>query len=195
MDDIEEEWKDVVNYEGYYQVSNLGRIKSLDRVIVDKNGVEMQIPSIIKKLQKSKTGYWCIELWRHNKLKYVKVHRLIADAFIPNPENKPQVNHIDSNRLNNDISNLEWCTPSENTIHAVRLGRIKSPMVGMKGLFTARNKPVIQLSISGVILKEFMSQTAAAIELGLSPTNISACVNGKTKTCGGFKWINKESDE
>jgi len=195
MDIVYEEWRDVIGYEGLYKVSNLGRVKSLERIVTDRNGVEMPFPSVMKKNTKSKTGYWHVNLWKDNKVKFKKVHRLIAEVFIPNPENKPQINHIDSNRLNNEISNLEWCTASENTIHAVRLGRIKSPMVGTKGLYHSNNKPVIQLSKDGEPIKEFISQMAASIELGISHSKISLCANGKRETTGGYKWKYKKDNE
>ena len=102
-----EQWKYIPEYEGIYQVSNLGRIKSLPRVIYGLKNKYTYI-SLIKKSSISKRGYWETTLCKNRKSFRVKVHRLIAILFIDNPSNKNQVNHIDGNKLNNDISNLEW---------------------------------------------------------------------------------------
>ena len=108
---MEEIWKDIKEYEGLYQVSNLGRIKSLPR-----NGT-VQVVKILNPC-KDTYGYLRIKLSKNNKAKKYQVHRLVAQAFIPNPENKPQVNHLDGNKLNNYYKNLEWCTNGENQIHS-----------------------------------------------------------------------------
>lgn len=107
-ENIIEEWKDVPNYEGLYQVSNLGRIKSLR----DKNGKAREK---ILKLKLSKFGYYQICLCKNGKQKWYFVHRLVALAFIPNPNNLPQINHIDENKTNNYVENLEWCTSKYNS--------------------------------------------------------------------------------
>ena len=107
-------WKPVVGYLGFYEVSNLGRVKSLK----DNLGRDREL---ILKPQKRKDGYFTIELKRSTKF----LHRIVAEAFIPNPENKPQVNHKDSNRENNQTGNLEWVTASENILHGYKYGNIK----------------------------------------------------------------------
>lgn len=107
---MEEIWKDIKEYEGIYQVSNLGRVKSLKH---SKEG----------KLLKGRVtgkGYLSVALFRNSVRKSNSIHRLVAEAFIPNPENKPEVNHIDENKLNNDVSNLEWVTSKENSNHGTR---------------------------------------------------------------------------
>ena len=107
-------WKPVVGYLGFYEISNLGRVKSLK----DNLGRDREL---ILKPQKRKDGYFTIELKRSTKF----LHRIVAEAFIPNPENKPQVNHKDSNRENNQTGNLEWVTASENILHGYKYGNIK----------------------------------------------------------------------
>lgn len=115
MDEI---WKDIKDYEGLYQVSNLGRVRSLDKIVIRTDGKNRHQKGKILKLQISKYGYNVITLWNNNVSKQFKVHRLVAMAFIPNPNNLPQVNHIDEDKLNNKIDNLEWCTALENNRHS-----------------------------------------------------------------------------
>lgn len=114
---MEEIWKDVKEYEGLYQISNLGRIKSFHKKekILKTSYQYMKYGYIREKIDLSKNG----------KKKSLKVHRLVAEAFIPNPENKPQINHIDGNPLNNNVFNLEWCTNQENIIHSYKCLRTK----------------------------------------------------------------------
>lgn len=110
-----EKWKDIAGYEGIYEVSNLGRIKTVARVDRAGKPVPERIRSNVEV-----HGYLYCELWKDNHSKRFAVHRLVASAFIPNPEGKPEVNHIDGNKKNNVISNLEWCTYSENAYHAFK---------------------------------------------------------------------------
>ena len=108
---MEEIWKDVKDYEGLYQVSNLGRVKSVSR-------------NKIMKLSVKVNGYKDVSLSKGNTKKHYLVHRLVAQAFIPNPENKPTVNHIDEDKINNHVSNLEWATMKEQNNHGTRLHRV-----------------------------------------------------------------------
>lgn len=127
--DIEEIWKDVKDYEGLYQVSNLGNIRSVDRIInhqYDINtGIKNKTRTIYGKLLKlyiGKTGYFQVTLSsQKRKPKVVYIHRLVAQAFIPNPKNLPEVNHKDENKLNNKVENLEWCTRDYNAKYSAKL--------------------------------------------------------------------------
>lgn len=112
-----EEWKDIEGYEGLYQVSDQGNVKSLARKRNNSKGSYTQKERILKQ-SNTTTGYKKVELVKNGQKKSLRVHRLVAQAFIPNPENKPEVNHIDGNKTNNFVSNLEWVTSSENTTHA-----------------------------------------------------------------------------
>ncbi|MCI7634018.1 MAG: NUMOD4 motif-containing HNH endonuclease [Mollicutes bacterium] len=121
-EDMKELWKDIKGYEGCYQVSNLGRIKSLDRMTNNQYGEYFMKGRILKNSIIKDKGYCRVSLNNGNGKISKRVHRLVAEAFIPNPENKPEVNHKDGNKLNNCVSNLEWCTNKENIEHSIRTG-------------------------------------------------------------------------
>lgn len=116
-------WKDVVGYEGLYEVSNLGRVRGKEgRITYSKRHGKRRWRQRIIKQQLDNTGGFAVELYKNKQRKRIRVHRLVAEAFILNPENKPQVNHIDGNRQNNKLSNLEWVTQKENIYHAWETG-------------------------------------------------------------------------
>lgn len=115
-----EEWKDIEGYEGLYQVSSLGRIKSLNHYA--SNGVTTVLYKGKVLSQTTHNGYMIAHLSKNNVIKTVSVHRLVAEAFVKNPLNKSHVNHKDGNKSNNIASNLEWCTPRENLVHALETG-------------------------------------------------------------------------
>lgn len=125
---MEEIWKDVIGFEGWYQVSNLARVKSLKKYVKHNYGGERVVQERIIKQSMEKNrgevGYMRTSLAKGSKRNQIRIntHRLIAEAFIPNPENKKFVNHIDGNKLNNSLENLEWVTPKENVTHAIKMG-------------------------------------------------------------------------
>ena len=151
-----------------YEVSNLGKVRNI------KSGR-------ILKPRIDKDGYLKHQLYVRDKKKYLFLHRIIATAFIDNPEGKPCVNHIDENKANNDLSNLEWCTIRENIIHGTRTKRAAEKHF----------KKIIQLDLNDNILNEFESMVQAEQETGVSANNISHCCNGKRKSSGGYKWRKK----
>lgn len=164
-------WKKVKDYEGLYEVSNLGRVRSLPR-----NGTIPE-PRIMK-IGKDKDGYGVVTL-RNTKRCTKRVHRLIANAFLPNPYNKPQINHKDGNKLNNIIDNLEWATGSENILHAKRVGlQMECP----------NRKRVRQLDPNNILVAEFQSMREAEQVTGIHWTGISAVTRGVRKTAGGYLW-------
>ena len=122
---MEEIWKDIEGYTGIYQVSNLGRVRSLDRDVVGKNGVTQHYKAGFKTQRQDKDGYLRVSLSKRGKSKGFGVHRLVAQAFIPNPDNLPQVNHRDENPSNNKADNLEWCTQSYNNAYGNRMNRVR----------------------------------------------------------------------
>lgn len=122
---MNKEWRPVLGYEGLYEISNTGEVKSLKRKRRNGSGFYYQKEKILKQTFTT-TGYKKVELSKEGKRKSLKVHRLVAIAFIPNPLNKEEVNHIDGNKINNNVDNLEWVTSSENSIHAIETGLKKS---------------------------------------------------------------------
>ena len=120
----QEIWKDIKGYEGAYQVSNLGRVRSLTRKVKTFNGVRTSKGQLLKPL-KTNTGYYRVDLKQNQKDKYMSIHRLVAEAFIPNPNNYPIINHKDNNPQNNCVENLEWCTQSYNVKYAYKYGNAK----------------------------------------------------------------------
>lgn len=183
-----EKWADVVDYEGIYMISNYGRLKHLSYSIYGLNADRIDVETKIRKPNLMNKGYYCYELWKNNKRKVYLLHRLLAIAFIPNPNNLPQINHKDGDKRNNNISNLEWCTAKENTVHAFRvLGRV-SPQKGRCGKDCCHSKPVCALNKNGEVIMVFESMQEAYRQTGIMESGISSCINGKQKTAGGFLW-------
>jgi hypothetical protein len=196
---MNEIWKPVLNHESYYEISNLGNVLSLERVVEyeykTKSGTII-IKRSFKKSKKLKThinnGYYTTD-FQVNKIKEtVTVHRLIAEAFIPNPENKPTVNHKDGVKTNIEISNLEWATYSENNKHAVDTGLRQSPWTGKFGADNPRSKPVIQYDKAWNKINEFTNAREAQKITGINYKHISSCCLGNRSTHGGYKWEYKK---
>ena len=148
MENIEV-WKDIKEYEGHYQVSNIGRIKSLNRIMEVRKGVPQSKKEIILKTFKNKDGYIKHKLSLNGKEKSFAAHRLVAEAFLENPQNKLEVNHINGIKDDNRIDNLEWCTRSENIIHALKTN-LKIPQKGsVHGMSKLTEKEVLEIRIIG----------------------------------------------
>ena len=169
-------WRDVVGYEGLYQVSNLGRVKSLRGRSNHKN-------DIFLKIQTNK-GYKRVSLCKNDVLKHYPLHRIVAEAFVPNIDNKPQVNHIDGDKSNNKASNLEWCTSRENRKHGIQIGLIK-----------VKGKRVNQYNLNGEFLKMWETLSSAAKECGVHTSHIASCCKGKFRQAGGYIWKYVEENE
>lgn len=178
-----EEWRDIAGYEGLYQISNLGRVKSLPRTIRygwGYNKVVVQQEMIRKSTQK-KNGYWFITLKKDNKQKQFLIHRLVAEAFLENKNNYQWVNHKDENPSNNCVTNLEWCTPKYNANYGDRNKKISLANRGKKHY---KSKTVMCVE-TGII---YASTGEAERETGIKSYNIRKCANGTTKNPNGYHW-------
>ncbi len=120
-------WKEIPNFEGYYEASNKGKIRSMQRSVPNsEKGNRLSKAKEIAQNPTTRSNYLYVQLWKHNKVHRMSVHRMVALTFIPNPINKPEVNHIDGNKINNLVDNLEWVTSSENKRHALKTGLRKN---------------------------------------------------------------------
>lgn len=180
-----EVWKEVKGYEGLYQVSNFGRVKSLLRFNNYYNAIYKEQKKRIQKerllnIRKTPRGYLQVCLTANSLSNNKLVHRLVAEAFIPNPLNKPQVNHIDGNKENNKVSNLEWMTSQENNKHAHKIGLNKSH----------NKRKVNQYDLDWNYIKTWNSITDFLKEtnLNLKNSGITSCCKGKQRTAYGYKW-------
>lgn len=185
---MQEIWKDIEGYEGLYQVSNLGRVKSLKRKTNNQFGKEERILS----LTINSVGYKVTKLSKSKMSKTINVHRLVAETFIPNPNNYPCINHKDGDKTNNCIDNLEWCTYSHNNKEAFKLGLRKPAWKGKKGSQHNCAKKVKQYDLNGNLINEFGSITEAGelfSSISKRPNdNISEMLRGKSKESFGYIW-------
>lgn len=189
-------WKDIKGYEGIYQVSNIGRVRAVDRV----NCYGRTCRGTLRKQNKNKNGYMYVNLSRGGKARNYCVHRLVATAFVDNPEQKPTVNHKNENKLDNRASNLEWMTLQENLAygtHIERATRNKPDMSGPKhfnygkrGAESHTHKGrVIGISITDPNnIIEFDTAATASRALGCSSGRLCEAINGKRKSYGGYYW-------
>ena len=162
MGNVEEIWKPIEGFNGNYEISNLGRVKSL-------RGPEDRIMK--PTLNRRENGYYIISLAKRGKQIYKTIHRLVAEAFVPNPDGLTEINHIDENKLNNCADNLEWCDRKYNMNH-----------------ISKSRRRVLQYSIDGEFIKEWKSARECERELGIFHTAISNVCNGNRKTAGGYVW-------
>lgn len=176
-------WKDIhiPNYE--YQVSNLGRVRSKNRKVSNHTGI-VEKKSQIMKPHINYKGYAICCISNKNKKKNISIHRLVAIAFIPNPNNYPQINHIDGNKQNNCVNNLEWCNNSLNQLHAYKMGLNKRVEdAGRKRIqickIDMKTKEIIDI---------YNSINDASKENKLNAANINSVRKGKRNHCGGFIW-------
>lgn len=176
-----EVWKDIPGHEGNYKISNLGRVKSCDRIIPHKLHGTWHIKERLLKLNwngPQNYQYLCVMLHvGKGKMICRRVHRIVAECFIPNPNNLPQVNHIDGNKLNNTVTNLEWVTAKENTDHAWENGLCQN-------IVKAKQRPVVNVDTG----ERFNSIADAERSFGCSMGSISHALNGKHECAHGYHW-------
>lgn len=184
-DIIQEQWKDITGYEGYYQVSDLGNVRSIDRYVLHKNGTLMPIKGRLLRGAIAKNGYIQIILCVECVKKNLMVHRVVGKHFLRPQDSKSQINHINGIKTDNRAENLEWCTPSENIKHAYRNGMVG--LVKPKGLDNKNSKPIKGVDSNGNTIL-FDSITQAANMLPNDASNIVKCLKGKQKSASGYKW-------
>lgn len=179
---MEEVWKDIPNFEGIYEVSNLGNVRSRTRIIECRNGQRLTKYGCVIKGNITLNGYRMVDLQKGGKRHMKLVHRLVAIVFIPNPYNFPQVNHKNENKLDNRMTNLEWCTGSYNSTYNNLQERRYSAGGGR------RKRPVEQLTKEGKHIATFQSIKEASLATKCQPTSIIQVCSGKFKTSLGYKW-------
>lgn len=179
---IAEIWKDIKGYEGLYQVSNLGRVKSLNRYVKCKNNNLRLCKGKILSSENNGNGYLIINLSKNGKIKINYIHKLVAEAFIPNPENLPQINHKDECKTNNIWANLEWCSSSYNANYGTRNQKMRNEKIKKYG------KKINQYDLNNNLINTFDSLSLIAEKLNYCPIAISNCCKGKTRTSYGYIW-------
>jgi len=189
---MEEIWKDIEEYEGIYQISSHGRVKSLKRIVVGPShiGGEIKIKGRIRKNHLRKDSYMGISLNKEGHCNSFLIHRLVANAFILNSENKPDINHKNGVKTDNRVENLEWCTSTENLKHAYRIGLKKANknLLGKYGATHPTSKDIIQYDLSGNLIAKYGSAHEASRITKINRGSICQCARGEYLTAGGYIW-------
>lgn len=184
---METKWIDIKDYYGLYQINKNGEVKSLNRLVRHRSGFRT-IPERILTTNIYRDGYARTTLCKYGIEKQILIHRLMAIAFIPNTKNKPFINHIDGNKQNNALENLEWCTSSENAIHSYKNGLSKAPWLGKFGKENKDSKPIKQYTKDGEFIKLFNGIAEASRITGISKSHISDVCRGEKPFAKNFKW-------
>lgn len=195
---MKEIWRDIKDYEGYYQVSNRGIVKSLNYRRTGKERIMKGVPDGY--------GYLQVKLCKDGKDKKCRINRLVAQAFIENPDNLPEVNHKDENPKNNCVENLEWCDRSYNINYGTRNKKagkkIAEKLTGrkqteehIKKRAEKHSKPVYSIDKESGLITYWESAKEAGRVLGIDPSSITRCCKGKVKSAGGYTWHYVESEE
>ena len=193
-------WKDIEGFEGLYQVSNYGRVKSLN---YNRTGKER-----ILKAGKNSDGYLQVNLCKDGKMKNYKVHQLVGNAFLSNPQGYNELNHRDEDKTNNCVENLEYCSRSYNNTYNGRAKKIGKKLRGRKQseeTIKKRaekltnnpkiSKPVIAIDVRTGLIIEFVSSREAERETGIANQSICACLKGRQNSAGGFYWMYKNNND
>ena len=183
-------WKDIEGYEGLYQVSNMGRVKSVERTVRNGRGYRI-VPEKIKEPYDNGHGYLLVALYKDGNREQPLVHRLVATAFLENPDNLPEVNHKDENKYNNCMDNLEYCSRLYNNTYN---GRAKK--VGEKNTNNPKiSKPVFSINKESGLIMWWESIMEAERCTGIYNGNISKCCQGKAKSAGNHIWFYADDDD
>lgn len=185
MNICEEIWKDLIGFDRPYQISNYGNVKCLECTKIDIIGRKQYRPEHKLSLITHSSGYIVVNLRKGNKHVTKRVHRLVAEAFLENPNNKPVVDHIDGNRTNNKVSNLRWSTSQENTLNPNTFNKAKISVIKS---IKSRVKSVYKLDSNYKVLEKFDSAEDAAKAMNCSSTFIHRCCTIPTRTAKGFHW-------
>lgn len=190
-----ETWKPVNGYEGSYEVSDLGNVRSLDRTVRVKKGAyeyDLVLKGKVLKPLVRRHGYLGVQLFNLDRslnargMKTVSIHRLVAEAFVPNPDGLPEVNHKDEDKANNVATNLEWMDHKDNTLYGTAIKRRVAKQINGK-----RSKPICQYTLDGKLVREFPSVNEVGRQLGYGIGNISRCANGSPQYhhAYGYLWV------
>ena len=215
---MEEIWKDIKGYEGLYQVSNTGKVKSLEKLKWNGRGYQ-KLPERIMKGKKCGRGYLQVRLFKDGKSKNYYLHRLVAVAFIPNPDNLPQVNHRNEIKTDNCVDNLEWCDAKYNSNYGTKNQRIAEKLRGrkhseeaikkmseklrgrklpeeiIKKIAEKNSKPVYSVDRETGLITYWKSACEASRQTGIDQGNITRCCQGKMKSAGNHIWFYADSEE
>lgn len=212
-----EEWRPIKGFEGLYEVSSLGRVRSVERDVPFRNETSHRGARIKKTFISSGTGYEMVSLWKDGNNRLFTIHRLVATAFVPNPHKKEAIDHINTNRLDNRPENLRWCTNKENCNNPISLinyskshkGRVNDSLsiekwkesrkkwkdseafVEFRQKRRERSKHILQLSKDGTVVNEFSSAYEASEAIGKKPCRIYSVLDKPNRTVGGYLWKTK----
>ena len=178
-------WRDIKGFEGLYQVSNLGRVRTVSHKVLMTDGRVYTVNEKILTGDKSNNGYLAVHLWYKGKSKHLYIHRLVAETFIPNPNNLPCINHKDEDKTKNCVDNLEWCSYEYNANYGTRTQRIADRQKNNK-----RSKRVLQYDLDGNLIREWPSLKEIWREMNYTRSIICKCCQHKprNKTAYGYRW-------
>lgn len=196
-----EEWKDIPRYNGYYQISSMGRVKSTNRSVLSKDGKTKKLKGRILIPRKCSNGYLAMSLSLNGDVGQPLLHRLVAIAFVKGYQEGKEVNHINEDKTDNKASNLEWVTHQRNSVHGTKIERtqktfkergvskgVNNPMFGKFGSKNPRSIKIAQLDMNGSLIKVFDSAASAARELNGNASFISRTAKGYYSQALGYKW-------